>query len=118
MKDDLNHAMKKAFLEAVEESKQHIIGGTTPKVVSTAMRKVLELEEFGESPETIHTMQEGHLVKAMFYCHAVGVERYADTLIRMVKDGVLIVNYKGLDKAMEKFKNLEVEGEDEEDLED
>ncbi len=115
-------AIKKAFLEALEDSKQDIIGRSTPKVVSEAMGKVLELEEYGESPEAIHTMQEGKLVKALFFCHAIAIDRYANLVIRMIKDGVLEVNVDNIGKKVsgiwEKLKealNEEENGDEDDD---
>jgi hypothetical protein len=110
---DKTSALKQAFMQALEESKHEIIGKSTPKVVSQVMDKILELEEYGKSPEAIHTMQEGKLVEALYFCHAIAINKYADLVIQMIKDGLFLVNADALENTVwDKFNKSINEGDD------
>ena len=116
--------LKKMMMEAFKESKSHMIQSGT-KIISKICGEVMEMESFGEDPETIHTLQESSIVKGLFFAHAAAVEKYCDMIVRMIDEGVLKVDKDSLSKAadsvrkgLEAMEELADSDEDDEDEED
>ena len=90
-------------IESFEEAKEHFASEYGKKAVLEVLTEILG-QDFPGSPETLHTLREEDILKATFYAHCMGVSRVVDTLIRMIRDGVL--NPDG-DRAREVAARLE-----------
>jgi hypothetical protein len=97
-------------IESFEEAKEHFASEYGKKAVLEVLTEILG-PDFPGSPDTLHTMREEDILKATFYAHCMGVSRVVDTLIRMIRDGVL--NPDG-DRAREVAARLDGEGVKEE----
>ena len=108
--------LKKMMMEAFKESKAHMIQSGT-KIIGKICGEVMEMESFGDNPETIHTLQEESIVKGLFFAHAAAVEKYCDMIVRMLDEGVLKVDKDSLSKAADSIRKslekLDEEGDDE-----
>jgi hypothetical protein len=90
-------------IESFEQAKEHFAHEYGKAAVLEVLTEILG-PDFPGSPDTLHTMREEDILKATFYAHCMGVSRVVDTLIRMIRDGVL--NPDG-DKAREVAARME-----------
>ena len=89
---------KKMMLEALDVAKAQLQQKGTI-IVQKVIEDVLQLENFGDSPETFHTVQEGHLISGLFMCHAVAIDRFTHLIVEMVKDNILVPDSVAAGKA-------------------
>jgi hypothetical protein len=75
-------------IESFEQAKEHFAHEYGKAAVLEVLKEILG-PDFPGSPDTLHTLREEDILKATFYAHCMGVSRVVDTLIRMIRDGVL-----------------------------
>jgi len=111
--------LKKLMIEAFKQAKPIMIQSGA-KFLRRIFTDVMELDGTGESPETIHTVQEHTIAKGLFFAHAVAVEKYCDMVCQMLHDGVIKVDQDSLSKAAESIREAmnEEADDDAEDDED
>jgi len=111
-------------IESFEQAKEQFAHKYGKAAVMEVLKEILG-PDFPGSPDTLHTLREENILKATFYAHCMGVGRVVDTLIRMIRDGVL--NPDGdrarevaarLEQAEEKVETYQFEPGAEMDLED
>jgi len=77
------------FMEAVERVKQQIIAKCGKNMTLHVFSEMLRLD-FPTGPDNLLTLREEDVGKAVFLAHAQGVESMAETVLQMVREGVLV----------------------------
>ncbi len=95
---------KEMMLEALDVAKTQLQQKGTA-IVQKIMEDVLNLENFGDSPETFHTVQEAHLVSGLFMCHAIAIDRFTNLICEMIKDNILVPDSDAAGKAAKQKAN-------------
>lgn len=103
---------QKDAIESFEQSRSFIIGGGGMRVVKKVMQEVFEIEDFPGDRDAIHALHEEKLVKGIFLAHAIAASKLIDTIIDMIKNGVLEPNG---DKAAELAQEMREKAEEEDD---
>ena len=97
---------KDMMLEALDVAKMQLQQKGSA-IVQKVIEDVLQIENFGDSPETFHTVQEGHLVSGLFMCHAIAIDRFTHLICEMVKDNILVPDSNAaLNAAKQKSKDI------------
>jgi hypothetical protein len=79
-------------IEAMEGIKGYLISKGGNAVSKNVITEILEIEGFPSEADAIHPITEENLLKAIFFSHAHAVENVINTVIQMLKDGVLEAN--------------------------
>ena len=76
-------------IEAFEESKKHFIAKGGRHMTEHVFAEMLCLD-FPTGPDNLLNLREGDVGKAIFLAHAQGVESVIESVIQMIRDGVLV----------------------------
>lgn len=110
---------QKDAIESFEQSRSFIIGEGGMRVAKKVMSDVFEIEDFPGDRDTIHAITEEKLVQGIFLAHAIAASKLIDTIVDMLKNGVLEANGdKAAELAQEMREKAELDDEEEDDEEE
>lgn len=104
---------QKDAIESFEQSRSFIIGEGGMRVAKKVMADVFEIEDFPGERDTIHALTEEKLVKGVFLAHAIAASKLIDTIVDMLKNGVLEANGDKAAELAQEMRQKAAEDEDE-----
>lgn len=92
-----------AMSEAFSDSKHFLLMKSKPTIIEM-VKDICELDEL-KGAENIVVLREEDLIKLAFVSFGVGLSKMTDTVVKMIKDGIIEANQKATDQKAKEIKD-------------